>query len=82
MEMPETDGGAVGSPYECCLSCVVDAALLDTGGLQAPSGIAVLSPFHLDVQDIVFPTSRWPSAPSVLPEVSPPVFLLNSSLLI
>jgi len=82
MVNPDAGGSAVGAFYDCCLTCVADAGLLNTHGFQVPPGVPALSRFDASFQDIALPALREQAERPVPPEISPPVFLLNGSLLI
>ncbi len=82
MAMPADDAEGDSPGHDCCMSCITEAALLGTHGVWVPSVAAVALPPAEGVQDFPTPLVRPLSDDPVPPDVSPPVFLLNGSLLI
>jgi hypothetical protein len=82
MEMPDAEGIGVSAFYDCCLSCIAEAGLLDTYDFELPPAVPVPDGFDVSVRDFVLPAPNPPSERVVPPQTSPPVFLLTGSLLI
>jgi hypothetical protein len=81
--MPMSDSnGSAWSDDDCCLSCVASTTLLASVGVGAPAGVAVLPPGNVSSLLAVIPTFENVQGAPVLPTVSPPAFLLNSTFLI
>jgi hypothetical protein len=82
MEMPDAEGIAVSASYNCCLSCVAEAGLLDTSGFELPPAVSAPGVLDRGPQEFVLPALGEPSGRIVPPETSRPVLLLTGALLI
>ncbi len=82
MEMPDVEGFGISASYTCCLSCIVEAGLLDTHGFELSPAVSAPGVLDGGAREFVVPTVGEPAERVVPPQVSPPVFLLTGSLLI
>ena len=82
MEMPDAKGISVHASYDCCLSCVVEAGLLDTYGSELPPAVSAPGVLDGGAREFVLPTLAERTGHVEPPKASPPVFLLTGALLI
>ena len=82
MPMSDSNGPAWSADDDCCLSCVASTTLLASVGIGAPAGVAVLPPGNVSSLLAAISTFEYVQGAPVLPTVSPPAFLLNSTFLI